>query len=402
MKNCFTTKFGDDIELLPNVEDHIYYNSTRTLEEYREILSRDCTEIRRNDRLGKPVRIRPIIGDLYHYSILIDLLKELDLIPKDAFDTALDIGGAEGIHAALFRAQFSRSSHVADVLDGRDPELPNKLMTQLWETYRKYRRIELLRHQDSEGARALEGYLRDSLNDDSYRGKRVPRVDHERTLNVPTFQSYYDMAFKREPKVDEFIIGDWKTTVTGKYDIIINFLCFWLWQRGEAFRKISESLNDGGLFAMNAPYFWISRPSGDDSGYLGGQFPYFEQRLVLEDIVRYYELYKPHLLPIVEDVYNTFDTPRPTVRDYIEAAMDAGLVLRGYRRLYNRQKYALVSKSRFGDRVLVDETYGTPNPGGKVIVDLDEVLQNIHRFRPDVQFEDLITRNVVMVFQKAL
>jgi hypothetical protein len=35
-----------------------------------------------------------------------------------------------------------------------------------------------------------------------------------------------------------------------------------------------------------------------------------------------------------------------------------------------------------------------------VIADAGEVLKNIHRFRTDVTFEDLLTRGVIMVFQK--
>jgi hypothetical protein len=176
----------------------------------------------------------------------------------------------------------------------------------------------------------------------------------------------------------------------------MNYMSFWIWDHKTSIPKISASLNPGGIFVVLAPYCWAGRGIGDGGALLGGEFPFFEQRLTLEDTKRYYQQFKPHLARYVEDAYNCFDPHRPTVNDYVDCATRNNLVVRGTKRLYNdAPNLGITYKEFFGDKIVVN-----PEVKTGVIADAGEVLKNIHRFRTDVTFEDLLTRGVIMVFQK--
>ncbi len=73
--------------------------------------------------MGKPVRIGKVSGDVYGFALMVDFLAELNLLPEEAYKNLLDIGGREGVHAALFRGLYAKSADVADLQDGNDPEL---------------------------------------------------------------------------------------------------------------------------------------------------------------------------------------------------------------------------------------------------------------------------------------
>lgn len=370
----FETSYGDRIELNPQVEKVLYPLSGD--EDYfkSQIASSFASERALETTNFGTARIDQIGTDLDSYTLLIDFLDELSLLKQ--YGSALDIAGGEGVHAALLRGNYAEHVEVADVVDGTDPALTRKLKRALWK-YR-FQKIE------------------DKLFNGGFGKHRVKRIQHLEHLNAPTFKNYYNFSFRRTPKVDRYIVGDWRKTVDGQYDFIMNFMCFWLWDHTQAIPKVASLLKPGGIFAMLAPWCWTGRGLGGVGSLLGGQFPFFEQRLSMEDQKRYYEQFKPKLAPYVETVFRFFDPHRPTIEQHVNVALQSGLMVKGTKRLYyNYRNIALTYREYFGDKIIVN----TENRNG-IVADAGEVLQNIACFRHDIVFEDLLTKGVLFVFQK--
>jgi SAM-dependent methyltransferase len=373
MNETFETSYGDKIALMPGVEK-ILYPYSNDEEHYRDQLENGYASPRFLHKKVKS-RITNIGTDLDSYTLVIDFLEELNLL-SGQYERALDIAGAPGIHGALLRGNYARYVDVADVRDGTDPQLTRKLKRALW----KYR-LQKIEDRLFKG-----GLLR----------HRVKRVQHLEHLNTPSFKNYYNFNFRRKPDVDRFIVGDWRETVTQQYDFIMSFMSFWLWDHKQAIPKVASSLNPGGIFVTLAPYCWAGRGLGGVGSLLGGAFPFFEQRLTLTDMKRYYEQFKPNLAQHVEEVYRFFDPHRPSINQYVECALENGLVVRGTKRLYyNYKKLALTYEEFFGATVVVNS--GLQDA---IVADAGEVLRNIGRFRNDITFEDLLTKGVILVFQK--
>lgn len=371
----FETSFGDRIALQPGVEARFYPDSSNEEIVKDRIETSFTSEKFLAKKIVNQTLIDGITSDLNTYTLAIDFLEELRLLERE-FDTALDIAGGNGIHAALLRGNYAKWVEVADVADGSDPHLTRKLKQKIWK-HRFYK-------------------IEDFLTGGGFGRHRVKRVKNNKHINIPTFKNYYNFSFKRTPKVDRFIIGDWRESELGRYDLIMNFMSFWLWDHKRSFEKIAASLNPGGIFVTLAPYCWAGRGLGDGGCLLGGNFAFFDQRLTVADTKRYYEQFKPHLAKYVEEVWRFFDPHRPTLNNYIDAAEASGLVVLGSKRLYNSDpKLALTYKERFGDKIVAGRLDRNP-----VIADAGEVLTNIHRFREDVTFEDLVTRGVILVVQK--
>lgn len=372
MTEYFETSFGDKIALNPAAEKTLYPLSTN------ETYVRNSIEFGyggprfHQKKIVNKVGITKIGSDLNSYTLLIDFLEELRLLSR-TYATAVDIAGAEGVHASLLRGNYAEHVEVADIADGSDPDLTKKLKRALWK-YRFYK-------------------IQDRLTG------RSRRVKDRKHVNLPSFRNYYNFRFKRTPKVDAFIVGDWRQTLTKRYDFIMNFMSFWMWDHKTAIPKIASALNPGGVFATLAPYCWCGRQLGDGGGIIGGQFPFFEQRLTVADQTRYYEQFKPGLANIVEESSRFFDPHRPTLNQYIQCALESGLAVRGTKRVFNSDpNLALTYREFSGDKIV----YNPGNKAGAIVADAGEILKNIGRFRSDITYEDLITRGVILVFEKPL
>ena len=70
------------------------------------------------------------------------------------------------------------------------------------------------------------------------------------------------------------------------------------------------------------------------------------------------------------------------------------------KRIYDNLRYDLISK----DKIIYNNNLPNTSPkieNGPIIkIDIDEVLNNIHRYRKDIKLEDLLTRAAVIVFRK--
>ena len=342
------------------------------------------------NKMAPNVRIKNsfINNDLYSLGCVLDLLSELKLLNDRQFKKCLDIAGREGIHAAIFRGLYAKEVHVADISDGKDPFLTLKLLKSLYRYMPYY---------------IVDKFIRNKYGLDFLFKKitgRTPasilqRNKNSKHKNSISKENFYHFLFNKIPKVDRFLVGDWFKKVDETYDIILNFQSMWLWDHKQVMKKISENLETAGLFCVMAPYSWAGR-SGLDAGYvIGGEFGYFEQRLTKNDIQRYYNKYKPEVAHLVDWGYNTTDSYRPTIQNYIDEARKHGLIIEGVKRIYDNLRYDLVSNGK------IIYKNDLPNANRDTVeINIDEVLKNIHRFRTDVRLEDLLTRAVVMVFRK--
>ncbi len=381
----FETKYGQKINLIPEVEGILYPNTQKGTDFYEQMLGFESYAYEMEDNIGRKIEIQSIVNDLITFAQLIDFMQEIEAIPPGGFRKALDIAGAEGVHAAFFRGLYAEQCDVADLLDGTDPAFSSKLKSQL-RRFKIEKVADYWLHHRPRLAKAVQ-----KMTGKNFR-RGLKRLNSTKHINVPSFENFYNFNFKRQPKVDAFHVGNWFESVQDTYDAIINFQSFWLWDHHKSFKKIASLLEKGGVFATNAPYHWCGRPSLDSGGLLGGAFPFFEQRLELDDIQKYYQTHKPEYAQYVEKSYNSTDPARPTITQYIKTAAEHGLICKGYKRIYFRAPYNLYYKGACLVRSLGIQL--------QIDVDAEEVLRDIHQFRQDVELEDLMTRAVIMVFEK--
>ena len=301
-----------------------------------------------------------------------DLLDELGLLPENGYERAIDLGGQEGIHAALFRGHYAKHVTSADLLNGGDTQLPQK-MKYIIKNQKKHQLGEFL-FQDNP--------LTSSILKKFFPGKESRRFSPMCGV-VPSKKHFYNFKFKRELNVDEFVVGNFIDKVTGQFDIVLSFLTLCLVDYSKAISKISDILPSGGVFATIDRYAW---GTGPQSGVCGN-FPYFEKRLTLEDMKRYYGEYHPDELQYVEKLYNKFDPNRTSTKQMVKLAYDNGLHLLAYRPF----TFPFLSDTL--------ETYKGQIKLNRDI-DANEVLRDISHFRNDIGLDDLFTPYFMMVFKK--
>lgn len=359
----FTTQFGENIKLIPGYRETVGYK-----------MKLDKTYEKLNYVEGKPVNIKVdnFGKDVITYALLMDLLDEVGLLPKRGYERAIDLGGQEGIHAALFRGHYAKHMTSADLLNGGDPELTKK-MKQIIANQKKHKLGEFLFQDNPLTAPILQKL---------FPGKASRRFSPMCGI-IPSKKHFYDFNFKRELKVDEFVVGNFIEKVTGQFDIVLSFLTLCLVDFSQAIKKISDILPSGGVFATIDRYAWGPGAQGG----VCGDFPYFEKRLTLEDMKRYYEQYHPEELQYVEKLYNKFDPKRTSTKQMVQLAYDRGLHLIAYRPLI----FPSLSDTRdsYKGRIELNRD-----------IDANEVLRDIHHFRPDIGLDDLYTSYFMMVFKK--
>ena len=109
MSNYFETEFGDKIEMLPEVEQKLYPNLLKGTKYFEDQFAQSFPNLLKNENAPK-VRIKNgyINNDLYSLGCVLDLLSELKITQDRQFKKCLDIGGREGIHAAIFRGLYAK------------------------------------------------------------------------------------------------------------------------------------------------------------------------------------------------------------------------------------------------------------------------------------------------------
>lgn len=194
---------------------------------------------------------------------------------------------------------------------------------------------------------------------------------------------FYQMKFVTKPHLDCFVIEN-LFKLEGRFDIITAFSVMENMEADSTIAKIASLLNEGGIFYMYVSNWWHSVASGKAVGH----FPFASQRMEQEDYERYLSRAIPHHADGLKAAAKWYDPNRPTLRDYIRIGAKHGL-----------------AALRFEQDVAVDayhKKYGLSSRGWAELQPrvLDEALDDIHAFRPDVSLADLMAMNSHIVFKK--
>ena len=219
-----------------------------------------------------PVEYRSFIGDVRHFAFFLDWFDELGI--SGPWETHLDLGGAEGNHASLFRALGL--SKYSETIDIRPFEKPSRL-TRLSFYYRFLfsTRFRL---------RAKRGIQTGKFG-----------------LRLGPRSSYFNMPLIALKSVDKMIVGDIYER-TGPFDIITAFLCLEYFDLSKIFEKVSSLLQPDGIFFFIVNYWWYPVNSTE----IVGGIPYACQRMTLSELKKHFELHFPGELPDLEERYSYF------------------------------------------------------------------------------------------------
>ncbi|MEG3637842.1 methyltransferase domain-containing protein [Magnetococcus sp. PR-3] len=322
-----------------------------------------CSATRGKKRVNFPLTFQ----DMFTYGMMADLLTRLGLWQGRKYKRSLDLGGAEGVVSSLLRAEGKvRTSSCIDIVDYRG-------VFPAW--------LHVLYHLKYRFDVAISKWLPVPAKWHVFR-KNINKYGYHTNFH----SSVWNLRLRRMPGIDEFVVGDLYDQKE-QYDLItaFNAICYFDYDR--LFGKVSELLEEDGVFFFLADYWWF--PANSTTIY--GDFPYACQRLDREELERYFREHYPEHADDMLNKYDYFheDARRPTVADYVAAAQKHGLSLAGAERLYpseasndGRTPVVPAELQRYAD------------------VDLNEVLEDIHRTRPDVTLEDLHTVHVMMAFVK--
>ncbi len=193
------------------------------------------------------------------------------------------------------------------------------------------------------------------------------------------------MAFPEKPTLDQNLQMS-VLDVSGTYDLVTSFKCFDFLDLDEAFAKVRSILAPGGLFVGHMTFaWWVITPGG-----IVGHFPYAAQRLSPSDLARYFAEHHPPDMAANLDrrqFYMHSGKQVPTLRDWVAVAKKHGLRTVAY------------------ERVMPKKHERVPDTPPQMLktdwFDVEAVLRDIHRFRPDVCVDDLFTQGLTIAMVRA-
>jgi hypothetical protein len=148
--------------------------------------------------------------------------------------------------------------------------------------------------------------------------------------------------------------------------------------------KVSELLEDDGIFIWNDPYYWYPVPPS----FLIGKFPYTYQRLTPEDFGRYIHAHHPASAEDMQKVFDYVPQPAPSVQSYLKLAAQFDLVPLGIKRV------------QWGNAFPQGRGAGPMFLSRHANSQLDDVEHNIAQFRDDITMEDLTTGRLLMALRR--
>jgi SAM-dependent methyltransferase len=275
---------------------------------------------------------------------------------------SLDVGGSVGIFSRFLRANgVAKHVTVCDIKDGRKRFSPLRYFL-FWFKYKfdtLASRLPLSRKW---------GVLRKNNNKYGY--------------GTTMRSNVWNMGLWRLPKLDNYIAGDFMTfKSTERFDLIVSVNAIEYFNYEKLLRRVHELLEDGGVFCFLVNYWWY--PVNSITVY--GDFPYLAQRLTKEDVKRYYNENFPDQTDAMIKRYEYFNQGEkpPVLNDLIECAHRNGLVLAGTERIMPKP-WSRDHRSPFAPEELP----------------VQDVLDDIKKFRPDVTLEDLYTSHIMAAFRK--
>lgn len=321
------------------------------------------TPERKKDQEASQQTFPLFLNHVYKYGLVIDYLEALGV--KTKWEKALDIGAMDGTLSRLFLADGKVVR--ADAIDLTDNR--KKLSDATFS--RHIKELEYLQNL----ARKLPKKKKELLTS-------VP-LFHEMCA-VPTEQSPFWHKFSKGRAINRFVEGDFKSVqLEDKYDLVTSFLTMITLDLDIVMAGISQQLRENGTFIMMEPYWWYP--------YLffgvAGEFPYAFQQFNEKDMLRYIETHHAEDKQFLIERLSLFK--QHTINDYITAASRHGLSLLGEKRFVQMEDvgdYRAKLSPQFMNR--------------HADVKLERIVENIQKFKPDVQVLDLMTSYTLLVFRK--
>jgi hypothetical protein len=347
----FETEFGRRIDFVPG-----YFESNRKFVEYLNTHSHPHTlKVMTGPRWpwSGPAK------DLVEFSGIVHFMKRFGLLQQR--DRGIDLGGAEGTCAALFRSLgLVKHATNLDIMD----------FTQITGPTYFQEFVGLMKDKSNPQRQALEARIRNAKYSFDY----FPEDAYDAGL----YFGSPELAI-----IDENVHSTVEDA-TGKYDFVSAFSCFEHLDLDAALAKTRELLNDGGLFVcQNELWYW-------PVGSLGviGHFPYAGSRLTHGDIDRYLSTFHPTLVEgyrsRVAQIVQT--RQRPTIKDWFDIGRKHGLRAIAVERIMPRRHSQL--------------SLCPPDLFKQPYFDYREVLADIHMYQPDVSIDDLMTSAIRIAMVK--
>lgn len=381
----FTTSFGDQIEIIPGYQK-LFWPQIRSFKQLAEGLKREDIDLVLS---GAGEEIKPDANELqcsfrcyairwFRVYMMLDMFAQAGL--RQPFETNLDIGTGQAVQPRILRAMGKVKHAVGLDLYDRASEFSESSMKKAHRKLKWWKHIDRLQsHVEKGGLSFLSPELRNAF----LHKFENPRILGGRYSGQYPAEDYYSLKVKHPYRLDEMLVQDFYD-LDRQFDLITSYTSLEHFELERAIPKIAECLKPGGVAYLWIPYWWCPF----NTTYLVGDFPWTAQRLTRDDFVRYCREHHPEDADDITYVYDYFDPQHPTLNTYIELAEASGLSLLGSRRFFlpgvmnSQQILTTLGHTHFSN------------------VNLQEVLSQIHRFRPDVQLEDLYTQSIGILLQK--
>lgn len=356
----------DNLKVLSTLQEKSGFNDPKNIEKRNQNLLQKIKQTLENDGFFSLIKkillslFTPDINiakDYIEYSLFRDFLINSGKLRN--WNNLLDIGGREGHIARIMKYEgIAKNVETIDILNMKRPS--NKSLL-----------INIIKSKV-----ALR--LKPSMFKRLTKGNFGWKVDGEKLNKVFSMKSI---------SLDNYIIGDFLNhKFNKKYDLITAFLCIEYLDLEKLLIKAYDLLEDGGTFAFLVNYWYWPVNSTE----IVGDFPWAIQRLTRDDVSKYFGECYPDEHDDIMERYDYFHQgkQRPTLTDYIESARKVGFNLSGYQRFTPNETTAATSP--FPPTTL--ENFND--------ISIEEVLEDIRCFAPNVVYEDLKTSDVLCIFTK--
>lgn len=350
MSGHFVTEFGHRIDFVPGYFERNSF--------YAHMAKRDWKSRRPYEGETKhtePLGHYMLAKDLVLFSSLVDFLKRNGALRH--FNTAIDLGGAEGTVIRLFRScGFVENATNLDIVEFSSV--------------------------------ADDAFFQDFIDRITGPTEWAHNPDHPVTDAIQWAKIHLDFhpmtptlaglvgGFKNAPDAQNIVANVYDAR--GSYDLIVANALLEFVDLDRALPKIRELMAPDGLFVGCLNFAWCPViPSG-----LVGDFPYMAQRLSINDTRRYLEEHRPEQLFNFDDRYNYFHQgkQRPSLSQLIEHFAAAGL------QVIAAERISPIRSKRYTDtpRSMAEQTW----------FNQAEVLRDVQHINPTVTGDDLMTTAV--------
>ena len=369
----FTTSFGHSIPIVEGYRD--------TLPPPRDNSIGNASTIQETGGVkGEKENDFGIFSDIFQFGFFADWLATTPVGGRK-FDRMLDIGGSTGLMVQLFKAAgMAREVENIEVVDFReslDHADVRRLLKKIQAGAQELRgasAMDVKLGKLKAGVKNRQIWLMNQLN---FMQSTFPYPITERS-------HFWKLGPDVPLGLDRYILGD-LFELNEKYDFLLSSTTMQHFSVAPFLAKAYELLQPGGvLLIWNAYWYWALQVNG-----LYGDFPWGAQRLTWEDYERYLSEYQPGQIENARKSVKVVHKAekRYTLNDYIEAGKQAG-----FRHLAHQR---LVPPAGLPNKIGAWTLKG--DHGASV---QQEVLRDIHCFRPDVEAIDLTTQSVFLLLQK--